>query len=225
MKRLMVFLFLVFSATSFSQPDTTIYVQVCFSYTFPSGNYTTHIPGQFYDTLTATNGTDSIIEIRLLDVVWPNQETLVFEDGDLIAPNGLMFQWIDCETGNTIIGEDERVFTPTFNGTYKASVFTPFPISTCVTDCFVLENLNVEESELFGVNLYPNPTKDIFTIQFIDNTSKTITVYNPLNEIILEKKVNKQEVAVNLENQPSGIYLVKISNEKGESSVAKVVRY
>lgn len=222
MKHLTFFLFLLFSANGFSQPDTTIYVQACFSYTFPSGNYTSNLPGQFYDTLVAADGFDSIISIVLNPVYFINQETLLFEDGSLIAPPNLWtYKWIDCETGLTIPNENDNIFTPLSNGSYSVVLIDA---AACTTDCFVLENLNVEEPAPFRVNLYPNPTKDIFTMQFSDNTSKKIVVYNALNEIILEKKVNQQELIVNLENQSSGVYLVKTTNDTGEFTTIKLVK-
>ncbi len=221
MKKLLVVLVLFISAHSFSQPDTVIYAQACFNYTFPSGNYSSNLPGQFQDTLIAADGSDSIISIVLNPVYFSNQETLLFEDGNLVAPPNLWsYQWIDCETGLTIPNENENVFSPTSNGSYAVVLND---VATCTTNCFVLENLNTEAYERLELTMYPNPTNGVFTMRFKDKSTKTVSIYNNLNEIVFKKKESKQEIALNLENQPTGIYLVKTTNDKGRFTFTKLV--
>ena len=222
MKQLTVFLFLLFNANGFSQPDTTIYVQRCFSYTMPSG-LEALAPGQFTDVIPSANGGDSLIVV-VIDLLYPFGNQLEFEDGNLTSTNAYLVRWLNCETMEVVQNVEGNEFTPTENGTYAALLYEHLLMPACTTDCFVLENLNVEEPAPFRVNLYPNPTKDIFTMQFSDNTSKKIVVYNALNEIILEKKVNQQELIVNLENQSSGVYLVKTTNDTGEFTTIKLVK-
>ena len=60
------------------------------------------------------------------------------------------------------------------------------------------------------IRIYPNPTNGIINIQFAENVSFRIIVYNVLGERILE--TDNQHV-IDLYNQPMGIYLLQILTE------------
>jgi len=64
------------------------------------------------------------------------------------------------------------------------------------------------------VNIYPNPSKDVFYIHFnSNNVSGKITIFNYLGNTILNKKLTKNDFEIDLSDYPAGIYLVKfVSN-------------
>jgi hypothetical protein len=64
------------------------------------------------------------------------------------------------------------------------------------------------------MNIYPNPSKDVFYIHFnSNNVSGKIIIFNYLGNTILNKELTKNDFEIDLSDYPSGIYLVKfISN-------------
>lgn len=84
--------------------------------------------------------------------------------------------------------------------------------ATLSNDEFELENSTV--------TLYPNPSADKFTV-FAPEKS-TISVISPQGKIISEQKTIAETTEINLANQSSGLYLIKISNEN-KSITKKVI--
>ena len=63
------------------------------------------------------------------------------------------------------------------------------------------------------INIYPNPSSDFIYINMKDSYKYTISLFNILGEIIINKKINLQQL--NLSNLPNGQYFLKIESESG----------
>ena len=63
------------------------------------------------------------------------------------------------------------------------------------------------------INIYPNPSSDFIYINSKDNDDYTISLFNILGELIIDKKINLQQL--NLSNLPNGQYFLKIESESG----------
>ncbi|PLX01769.1 MAG: hypothetical protein C0594_12615, partial [Marinilabiliales bacterium] len=68
------------------------------------------------------------------------------------------------------------------------------------------------------INLYPNPTKENFTIQIQSDKPEDyiMNIMNNMGELILTKKekyIQNKKINIKLENQPSGLYFVSIMND------------
>jgi rhamnogalacturonan endolyase len=74
--------------------------------------------------------------------------------------------------------------------------------------------LSIEESSLnnYSIKLYPNPTSNIINIDGI--TDGKIEVYNLLGKKLLEIDASKSK-SLNLKGNPTGLYLIKITHNKG----------
>ena len=67
------------------------------------------------------------------------------------------------------------------------------------------------------VVLFPNPTQNkSFTIITTEQGDKTITLYNPMGQIILTKQISSSTSEINTESLTKGIYFVKVSLVKKE---------
>jgi len=78
-----------------------------------------------------------------------------------------------------------------------------------------INNINaiIEKAEVF-----PNPSKGVFTLeQSAEKQSEVIEVYNVLGEKIYSSSFSAPRTTLNLTGQPSGIYLYRITSEKGEA--------
>lgn len=80
--------------------------------------------------------------------------------------------------------------------------------------------LSSSEFAVSQFSLYPNPTKNQFTIQ-LDNTIqlKQVTIYNILGQEVLTSK----NVVVNTSSLVSGSYIIEVSTNKGKSSKKLII--
>lgn len=77
------------------------------------------------------------------------------------------------------------------------------------------ESLGVEDNDLLGISLYPNPSSELVFIKFDSNIGGyfEINIINSLGQIVgqIEKRlINGSETAFNISNYSSGIYFIKI---------------
>ena len=85
--------------------------------------------------------------------------------------------------------------------------------TTLTTGDFDLENSKI--------TVYPNPSSDKFTL--ITPEKSTITVISPDGKIISELKTTAENTEIQLVNEPSGVYLIKITSNT-KSTVKKVIK-
>src|SRR5690606_10530301 len=86
------------------------------------------------------------------------------------------------------------------------------PISTA-------QILSVDENNLVESSVYPNPTKDIVNINS-KSLIKNMVIFTPEGKKAFETKSSK----INLDNYPSGIYVVVIEFENGKTSTHKIIK-
>lgn len=71
------------------------------------------------------------------------------------------------------------------------------------------------------VTLFPNPSSDRFMVNAPQQS--TISVISPSGSVIHQQKTTSEITEINLANQSSGIYLIKISNDDFKSITKKVI--
>ncbi|WP_299521479.1 T9SS type A sorting domain-containing protein [Winogradskyella sp.] len=83
-----------------------------------------------------------------------------------------------------------------------------------VFDLAVFLSLATQDHKSTGLKLYPNPTKDQFTIQ-LNNSSdlRDIHIYNNLGQLVLTSK----ETTVDTSKLALGLYLVEVETARGKS--------
>ena len=152
------------------------------SYTLCSGQAITvgmstySITGNYTNTLSATNGCDSIVNT---DIIIENPlDVTTNMSGLTITANavGVNYQWMDCGTNLPIIGEQSQSFIANTNGDYAVIVYSGAcsDTSSCVsiTSTRLSEYLKQEQ-----IKIYPNPNNGSFSVK-------------SNNDIILELKDN-----------------------------------
>ena len=81
--------------------------------------------------------------------------------------------------------------------------------------------LNIDENTA-NFEIYPNPTNDKFVVKG-DNINE-VEVYNLCGQKVLSVKTDSQNVNVNMSDFATGVYMVKITDNNGSSTVKKVVK-
>ena len=73
-------------------------------------------------------------------------------------------------------------------------------------------NLSVNKEPIAGLRYFPNPVKDVFTVN-ANETINTIEIYNLLGQLVLQKEVNNSFISIDTSEFTLGNYFVKISTD------------
>lgn len=174
-----------------------------------------------------------ITEVNIANAAAP------FFNVNLVESGMIAVLWLD-DTFLTI-PDDEIVFTATFNilediQLGESMMFTSDflqIVSSNSQGCFGELNSppfttsTNEISTLSNVNIFPNPTTDLFELKLELTSSKNanIELFNLIGNKMLEKTYNNQFIQdqINIEHLPDGIYFLSIYVE-GETLTKKIVK-
>jgi hypothetical protein len=79
--------------------------------------------------------------------------------------------------------------------------------------------LAVDEHDLSGITIYPNPAGDVLNIRQKNGVAaSSIGIYNALGQRVMTISGNHVEVAVDISRLDSGVYFLRISSDKGIST-------
>lgn len=85
---------------------------------------------------------------------------------------------------------------------------------------FTIKNsVGITENDMNDVEIYPNPAKDIINISGSDIMK--VEIYNSVGQLIISTE-HKNEIDVSMLN--CGLYLVRITDEKGNHHIKKMVK-
>ncbi len=135
---------------------------------------------------------------------------------------GSTYQWIDCNNGNLpIAGQTNQTFTATLNGSYAVIVSQNSCSDT--SSCYVILNTGlVGNNAEMGFSIFPNPSSGIFIIKNENLKIKTVEVYNLVGEKVLKSEINNPTSAIDLSDQPNGIYFINVKTEE-KSFTQKII--
>jgi hypothetical protein len=108
-------------------------------------------------------------------------------------------------------------------GSYTVRVTNPIPCSS-VSDPFLWTVTGTENDIARGVKAYPNPTRNTFTLQGLDERQvEAIHIYNAQG-IESKGEIPGQSMQFDLSSRPPGIYIIKALLKDGGIIKTKVVR-
>ncbi|MGB0851495.1 MAG: T9SS type A sorting domain-containing protein, partial [Bacteroidia bacterium] len=88
----------------------------------------------------------------------------------------------------------------------------------------IMHTLDIPKKEIdLGFELYPNPTNGVFNVSGGDLLNADYEVYNSFGQVVLTPTTfNGQTLQIDLTNQASGMYFLKITKE-GHTWTKKVI--
>ena len=194
-------------------------VSICYGDSITVGDNNYDLSGVYYDVFTSDNGCDSTVTTNL--TVATQITAFIFQTGASdITVNTLggntpyTYEWNTGETTQTI--------TPAEDGDYWVIVED---VNACVSDTFYYSvnwfSTSVSEIQLAGLSVYPNPSKDIFNVEFNTNTKQDIDlrVHNVLGEVIFSESLKNfngdYNRSVDLSQYPNAIYILQLNTKDG----------
>jgi hypothetical protein len=160
-------------------------------------------------------------------VTWDGKNVVGAVNGSVVA-DGVYKVWVESSWIDS--GNNNHQFLNSFSFTKGAVIDHQTPANTTYLSNVVLHwapvNLGVSDvaSNNLEATIYPNPTNGIFNIDF-KNEVTSIKVTNLLGQVIKLQNVNTSDVktSIDLSNNQNGIYIVTVSNDKGNTSNYKVL--
>jgi len=81
----------------------------------------------------------------------------------------------------------------------------------------------MDENEISGLNVYPNPAKDHLNIT-ADVIINNVMVYNFAGQVIVNENVKAQNYVLNASQLNPGVYMVRIDTEKGTTTKRIIIK-
>lgn len=117
------------------------------------------------------------------------------------------------------------LLNPGFSSTPTSGAFIAQALDGCGTNIPArMDDDSLTSSDDLKIEIFPNPSKDLFYISFESSNDGYFEVYSLLGIKILQQKFSNNSMSeINLENLPSEVYLVKI-NSKNKIYLKKIVK-
>lgn len=74
------------------------------------------------------------------------------------------------------------------------------------------------------VNLFPNPTTNLISIELTQPTAYRYQLYSLDGKLLQDKEVTDRRTEVNMQDYPAATYLLKIMNSEGKFQTYKIVK-
>lgn len=144
------------------------------------------------------------------------------------------YQW---QVNGVNVGTNSSTYSSTTlaNGDFVSCVLTSN--AACASPSTVVSNLitmvvancaGIEDEEFAEVNVYPNPTSDLFTISINENMigESQVTVLNMVGSVVYTISLNQSKTIISSESLglSAGIYLIKVKYKELNRVVRLIVR-
>jgi len=146
--------------------------------------------------------------------------SLVSVDNSLtVSPSNLTsnmdnasYQWVDCSTNLPIPSEVNQSFSPTTSGSYAVEV----TVGSCteLSACVDFTSLGTDTFKLNTINIYPNPTSSILTIEHSLNDDLMFELFSIEGKKVLQKVLTEKRSKLNMSQLSKGTYFVRMTQNK-----------
>lgn len=84
------------------------------------------------------------------------------------------------------------------------------------SDLYTPVGINDEQDLGTSIQLFPNPSNGVFTIQTMRQMEVEVTIFNALGELCTQRKLSARSSILDLKGKPKGIYFVEIVSSQGK---------
>jgi len=102
----------------------------------------------------------------------------------------------------------------TFNVTLKVTNAFGSVNTLAKTGYIYVGGVGVEEASQNGIKVYPNPVKDVVTIES-NSGIQLVQIFNVTGQMVMNQQTDSKTVTLNTTSLRSGIYFMKVTTENG----------
>ncbi len=125
--------------------------------------------------------------------------------------SGYTYQWIG--PNGPIIGATGQSITPTDGGVYRVIVYTEEGCASQMSAGYVYSGTGLQELTPTSLSVYPNPVSNVLNVQSDRNFNGELALINSLGEIVFTMVPKGNQVAIDMNNFASGIYLLRYTGQ------------
>ena len=146
----------------------------------------------------------------------------VGQSATLNASGANSYTWNPGGTGSSIVISPSSNTTYTLTGVDGNGCSNSFVLTQNVSACTAINSINVLNDY---ISIFPNPfTDNIILLSRIENCDNCIVeIYNTFGSLIHKSIIIKERTEINLSQQSSGVYFIKVSDSKG-SIIKKLIK-
>lgn len=201
------------------------------------GNQNTDSIGVYHSVWTATNPDNNssthtqtviVADVPIARITYQklSDKKFLFQDSSLNLPIHWVWTWGD----NTSNPYDVTRFVKTYStaGQKMVTLTVSNRFGTDRDTVYVDATTGINDPEFAkNVNIYPNPSKGVVTIEMPSNINDgaLVTVYNSLGEVASEPvtiTANSNKTILNLSHLQSGVYLMKVESASGKVAIKEL---
>lgn len=195
----------------------------CLSYFWFEDQQTYTNSGTYSVTYPNATGCDSVVSLDLTIYQLPN--TNVTQNGVTLTAvqSGADYRWLDCNHNNDLIpGATSQSYTATENGSYRVEITKNG--CTDFSNCYTINSIGIEEVQANRVIISPNPTSDRVTVSSDFFAEKIVLTDMSGRELLNIGTSNSQTISLDLSIFANGIYFIQLTDEKEQTTTAKLVK-
>lgn len=203
-----------------TQPSSSQTITACGTYTSPAGTiYNTEGTYLFTDVIPSVScpGVDSTITIDLTLIDNISTAVVVFSGVLVAQQGGANYQWLDCNNGFVPVpGATDQDFLPTVDGNYSVVISVGGCIDT--SSCYVIFGLGMQDEQELQLLLYPNPVKDVLTLQQQNAAILEIRILDAVGKQIARHQMSDAVFQIDLSGFESGMYFIEVMDDQRQST-------
>ncbi|HTA82765.1 MAG TPA: choice-of-anchor tandem repeat GloVer-containing protein [Bacteroidia bacterium] len=178
-----------------------------------------------FDTFSIIQTAPLVIKSITVQPAWcnacANGSVLVSVSGGIpLGDSSYYFYiWSNGITGDSIISNIDT-------GAYSVCITSPYGCGSICDSAIVVTGISSVTNPSYSLKIYPNPSNGQLFIELPVSGPAILAITNELGQQVysqpVEPEAGSNKVALNLESLPDGLYVAKISSEKGVS-IGKIV--
>lgn len=140
----------------------------------------------------------------------------------ITASGAVTYSWSTSATGSSILVAPPTTTNYVVTGTNADNCSKSATFSQVINICAGFNELAENNSQ---INIFPNPNNGQFTIYSNDTElKKTVEIYNSLGALIKSLQLSTTDTIVDMGNEPNGLYIIKIINDKKMIQASRIIK-
>jgi len=138
------------------------------------------------------------------------------QSATITASGAITYTWNTSSTNTALVVSPTANTIYTVNGT---------DVNGCVNFASMTQSVSLctdiaEQGGMQQLEIYPNPSKDIFKITFVKPMEDhTIDIYNSIGQLIITKRLYSENTEVDLSKYAAGLYYLHVKTQNGKEAI------